>query len=172
MGKRPSIKTTKSTFLKQKPVASSSEKIPEETIRKLSEILKTTDLAEIEIRIGEMTVRVRAREEVVSHSVPSVNLVSATATIVPKVQKAPEAVSDLHIVRSPFIGTFYRSPSPSSPSFVELGQAVAKGQSLCIVEAMKLMNEIESDSAGIIEKIFVENGSPVEFNSALFGIRK
>jgi acetyl-CoA carboxylase biotin carboxyl carrier protein len=80
--------------------------------------------------------------------------------------------SELHVVRSPFIGTFYRAPSPNSAVFAEVGQSVQKGQVLCIVEAMKIMNEIEADAGGVIEKIFIENGSPVDFNAALFAIRK
>jgi acetyl-CoA carboxylase biotin carboxyl carrier protein len=76
-----------------------------------------------------------------------------------------------HAVNSPMVGTFYRSPSPESPTFVEVGTQVTRGQTLCIIEAMKLMNEIESDVDGIVEKIFVQNGSPVEFNQPLFEIK-
>lgn len=155
-----------------KPISSSiGPKVPEDVIRKLSDLLKSTDLAEIEISMGEMQVRVRGREQVVTHLAPT----SGPAPVGPTNRsptKSVEPHSDLHIVRSPFIGTFYRQPSPTSAAFVELNQAVSKGQTLCIVEAMKLMNEIESDSSGVIEKIFVESGTPVEFNMPLFGIRK
>jgi acetyl-CoA carboxylase biotin carboxyl carrier protein len=78
--------------------------------------------------------------------------------------------ADLHIVKSPIVGTFYSSPSPETPPFVTLGARVDEGQALCIIEAMKLMNEIEADVAGEIVKIFVENGQPVEYGEALFGI--
>lgn len=151
--------------------------IPEGAIRKLADILNSTDLAEIEIKSDKMTIRVRAREAssggfvhttAVHHSAaPVASGVSAST----KASDAPAVDAGLHIVRSPFVGTFYRAPSPTSPNFVEQGQATTKGQSLCIVEAMKLMNEIEADQSGIIEKIFVENGTPVEFNTALFAIR-
>ena len=73
-----------------------------------------------------------------------------------------------HTVKSPMVGTFYRSPSPGSPSFVEIGQTVTKGQTLCIIEAMKLLNEIESDAAGVVKAILVENGQPVEYGQPLF----
>lgn len=79
--------------------------------------------------------------------------------------------SKLHILNSPMVGTFYRSPSPDSPSFVEVGSKVKPGDTLCIIEAMKLMNEIESDISGRIEKILIENGKPVEFNQPIFLIR-
>jgi acetyl-CoA carboxylase biotin carboxyl carrier protein len=75
-----------------------------------------------------------------------------------------------HTLKSPMVGTFYRSPSPGSPSFVEIGQTVTKGQTLCIIEAMKLLNEIESDAAGIVKAILVENGQPVEYGQPLFVI--
>lgn len=169
MAKKPStnkVKTTNSKLSSQPGV-----KVPEETIRKLSDLLKATDLAEIEISMGGLNVRVRGREQVVTHFA-SPAVVPQPVNIASKPQKSVEPQSDLHIIRSPFIGTFYRAPSPNSPAFVELNQTVSKGQPLCIVEAMKLMNEIESDSSGMIEKIFVENGTPVEFNQPLFGIRK
>jgi len=82
-----------------------------------------------------------------------------------------KANSNLHTIYSPIVGTFYRAPSPESPSFVEIGSKVKQGDTLCIIEAMKLMNEIESDASGTIEKILVENGKPVEFNQPLFLIK-
>src|SRR5256886_16030059 len=86
---------------------------------------------------------------------------------------APEArlTEDLHLVKSPIVGTFYGSPSPGSEPFVKLGAFVETGQTLCIVEAMKLMNEMESDETGEVMRIFVENGQPVEYGQPLFGIR-
>lgn len=158
----------------KKPTSKSP--VPEELIKRLSDLLKLTDLAEIELSLKDTTVRVRAKEAqvapVILGSPQAVTTPSAQPHSISKPSKSVEAHSDLHIVRSPFIGTFYRAPSPTSPSFVEMGQAVSKGQVLCIVEAMKLMNEIEADSSGVIEKIFVENGTPVEFNTPLFGIKK
>ena len=89
----------------------------------------------------------------------------------PKVDQAPGTAKGFtsgHIVKSPFVGTFYRSPTPGADSFVEIGARVKKGQTLCIVEAMKLMNEIEADREGVVREILSENGQPVEFDQALF----
>lgn len=78
---------------------------------------------------------------------------------------------DLHYIYSPMVGTFYRSANPSSPAFVEIGEAVKKTQTLCIIEAMKLMNEIESDIDGVVEEIFIENGKPIEYGQRLFSLK-
>ncbi len=88
-------------------------------------------------------------------------------------QPAPVAITktDKHTIQSPIVGTFYSAPSPDSPPFVEIGTHISEGQTLCIVEAMKLMNEIESDVSGIVEEILVKNGNPVEFNQPLFVIK-
>jgi acetyl-CoA carboxylase biotin carboxyl carrier protein len=82
-----------------------------------------------------------------------------------------EGKNDLHFISSPMVGTFYKAPDPSSPPFVEIGETVQKNQTLCIIEAMKLMNEIESDVDGVLEEIFVQNGKPVEYGKKLFAIR-
>ena len=84
---------------------------------------------------------------------------------------APSASDDLHLVKSPIVGTYYGAPSPGAEPFVKVGGFVATGQTLCIVEAMKLMNEIESDTSGEVLRVFVENGQPVEYGQPLFGIR-
>ncbi|MBN8554240.1 MAG: acetyl-CoA carboxylase biotin carboxyl carrier protein [Deltaproteobacteria bacterium] len=153
--------------------ADNSGEVPEKVIRKLSDLLKSTDLAEIEISTGKMNIRVRAREAAVAPMIVSAPVSASVPSSSTSVSKpSVEAQSDLHIIRSPFVGTFYRSPSPTHPAFVEANQTISKGQTLCIVEAMKLMNEIEADVSGLIEKVYVENGTPVEFNSPLFGIRK
>ncbi|MCB9654286.1 MAG: acetyl-CoA carboxylase biotin carboxyl carrier protein [Deltaproteobacteria bacterium] len=86
--------------------------------------------------------------------------------------RAPERADDAHVVRSPFVGTFYRSPSPSDPPFVEVGQRVSRGQTLCIVEAMKLMNEIEAEVEGVVLEIVAENSKPVQYGEALFRIAR
>ena len=104
--------------------------------------------------------------EVHSASAPA----SAPAAAAPP-QKPTESAEDLHIVRSPIVGTFYESPSPGSPPFVKAGDTIAVGQVLCIVEAMKLMNEIESDVAGEIVKKLVSNGQPIEYGQGLFEVR-
>lgn len=99
---------------------------------------------------------------------PIVEISSETSELVALETKEK---TNLHTIYSPIVGTFYRAPSPESPSFVEIGTKVRQGETLCIIEAMKLMNEIESDANGIVEKILVENGKPVEFNQALFLIK-
>lgn len=86
-------------------------------------------------------------------------------------QDAPEHKNDLHYISSPMVGTFYRAPDPSSPPFIEIGEPVKKNQTLCIIEAMKLMNEIESDVDGILEDIYIQNGKPVEYGKKLFAIK-
>ena len=91
--------------------------------------------------------------------------------VAPAAPKEPEPAENLHIVRSPIVGTFYESPSPGSPPFVKPGDLVSLGQVLCIVEAMKLMNEIESDVAGEIVKKLVTNGQPIEYGQELFAVR-
>lgn len=97
--------------------------------------------------------------------------VSAVAAPAAAPEPAPAADEDLYVVNSPIVGTFYRSPSPTADPFVRMGDRVDVGAVLCIVEAMKLMNEIEADKAGEIVKIFVDNGQPVEYGQPLFGIR-
>lgn len=115
-------------------------------------------------------------------SVPSENLISQAAispmniapvneTVINVQDNNTKSSQNYHTIYSPIVGTFYKAPSPDSPSFVEVGSVVKPGDTLCIIEAMKLMNEIESDSSGIIEKILVENGKPVEFNQPLFLIK-
>lgn len=95
----------------------------------------------------------------------------AAAAAEPAAGAAPEAPAITgHVVKSPMVGTFYRAPSPGAPAFVELGQSVTKGQTLCIIEAMKLLNEIEADASGTIKAILVENGQPVEYGQGLFVI--
>src|SRR5262249_2244910 len=97
--------------------------------------------------------------------------VSEAASPAPAATEVRAPSEDLHVVKSPIVGTYYESPSPGAESFVKLGQIVDTGQTLCIVEAMKLMNEIESDASCEIVRIFVENGQPVEYGQPLFGIR-
>ena len=104
---------------------------------------------------------------------PSTGSSSASAAASPAATapSEPRSTEDLHLVKSPIVGTFYGSPSPGAEPFVKIGGYVEDGQTLCIVEAMKLMNEIESDSSGEVLRIFVENGQPVEYGQPLFGIR-
>jgi acetyl-CoA carboxylase biotin carboxyl carrier protein len=86
-------------------------------------------------------------------------------------QQAEESEAGLHVITAPIVGTFYRSPNPESDSFVNLGDRISKGQVLCIIEAMKLMNEIESDADGVIERIYPQNGQPIEYGEKLFAVK-
>lgn len=150
------------------------KKVPEELIRQLSKLLKTTDLSEIELSYDDFSVRVKGKESPTNFVMGSAPAYSAPvfgpATTSETLKE--DLSGDLHIVRSPFVGTFYRSSSPTADPFVSEGQNVSKGQTLCIIEAMKVMNEIECDSAGTIDKVYVDNGTPIEYNTPLFGIRK
>jgi acetyl-CoA carboxylase biotin carboxyl carrier protein len=158
-------------------------------LKELIEFLIEKDIAEFELERGDVKVRIkRGSEPVVStgtpdtrffavHSAPppSHELGSAPAATHPAASAAaaqpPAPEEGLHIVRSPIVGTFYESPSPGSPPFVKPGDVVEAGQILCIVEAMKLMNEIESDVAGEIVKKLVANNAPIEYGQELFAIR-
>ncbi len=152
-------------------------------LKKLKEILKIvekTDFAEVEIVEKDWRLRVgrNSSNQPVAISYPAVSMPhAAQAPVAAPAQAlaptaAPAKVEEAkgHIISSPFVGTFYRSPSPDSASFVVVGQKVQKGQTLCIVEAMKLMNEIESDFDGKIVEIYPSNGQPVEFGEKLFRI--
>jgi acetyl-CoA carboxylase biotin carboxyl carrier protein len=102
---------------------------------------------------------------------PAAAPVASAAPVVAAEPPAPPAEADLHIITSPIVGTFYRSSSPTTEPFIKLGDAIEAGQTLCIVEAMKLMNEIQSDISGTVAKILVENAQPVEYGQPLFGIK-
>jgi acetyl-CoA carboxylase biotin carboxyl carrier protein len=145
-------------------------------VKKLIELLEASDIAEIEIKEGEEAVRISRA----SSSAPAVYSapVAAAPAPAPVAAAAPAAGDDKpaapvtsgHVVRSPMVGTFYRSPSPSSPPFVEVGTHVKVGDVVCIVEAMKMMNQIEADQAGVVEAILIEDGEPVEFDQPLITI--
>ncbi len=158
-------------------------------IKELIEFLIEKDVTEFELERGDVKLRVKRGQDV--HMVaapapvpvvaapaiaPPAAPLAAAATVAPAaaapVAVAPKAEEEgLHTVKSPIVGTFYEAPSPGSPPFVKVGDHVNLGQVLCIVEAMKLMNEIESDVAGEIVKILVNNGQPVEYGQPLFAIR-
>jgi acetyl-CoA carboxylase biotin carboxyl carrier protein len=145
-------------------------------VKKLIELLEASDIAEIEIKEGEEAVRISRA----SSSAPAVYSapVAAAPAPAPVAAAAPAAGDDKpaapvtsgHVVSSPMVGTFYRSPSPSSPPFVEVGTHVKVGDVVCIVEAMKMMNQIEADQAGVVEAILIEDGEPVEFDQPLITI--
>ena len=158
-------------------------------LKSLMRALRRYDLTEIEIRQGDEEVVIR-RGGVHSSSgfVPAAfpmttgarGVANAPADLIANVHAPANSVAlvasgddpSLHTVTSPLVGTFYRSPSPNSKAFVEVGSTVKAGQVVCIVEAMKLMNEIESDVDGVVTEILVENGKPVEFGEKLFKIKK
>ena len=146
-------------------------------VKKLIELLEESGIGEIEIKEGEESVRISRGVSGIpagpaSYAAPPVPAAAPPAAAPAPTPEAGGAAEEAagHIVRSPMVGTFYRSPSPSSPAFVEAGKTVKPGDVLCIVEAMKMMNQIEADVAGTIEKVLVENGEPVEFDQPLFSI--
>ena len=146
-------------------------------VKKLIELLETSDIAEIEIKEGEEAVRISRNSSVTTTVVAPPASAAPIAAPAPSPaapaaageKSAPQATSG-HVVSSPMVGTFYRSPSPSSPPFVEVGTHVKAGDVVCIVEAMKMMNQIEAERAGIIEAILVKDGEPVEFDQPLVTI--
>lgn len=143
-------------------------------VKKLIELLEESGIAEIEIQEGEESVRI-SRYSQVSNAAPlqvaaaPVAAAPAAAPAAPAAaeEPAPAAVEG-HAVKSPMVGAFYRAPSPGASPFVEVGQSVKVGDTLCIIEAMKLLNQIEADKAGTIKAILVENGQPVEYDQPLF----
>ena len=140
-------------------------------LKTLIELVETSGIAELEIQEGEERVRITrataAGAPAVVHGSPQVASASQTPAPTAAAAVAP-AEPEGHQVKSPMVGTFYRSATPGAAPFVEIGDTVAKGDTLCIVEAMKLMNEIEADAAGVIKAILTENGQPVEFGQPLF----
>jgi acetyl-CoA carboxylase biotin carboxyl carrier protein len=147
-------------------------------VKKLIELLETSDVAEIEIKEGEESVRISRS----SSAVPAVSYPAppppaaphyappAPAEAAPAPAPSAEPAARGKAVLSPMVGTFYRSSSPSSPPYVEVGQTVEPGDVVCIVEAMKMMNQIEAEYGGVIEAILVEDGEPVEFDQPLIRI--
>ena len=144
-------------------------------VKKLIELLEASSVDEIEIKEGEESVRISrntgAPIAMAASPVPAAP--AMPAPVAPALAPAPApapAVNTDDAVKSPMVGTFYRSPSPEAPSFVEVGQSVRAGDVLCIVEAMKMMNQIEADRAGTVTAIHAENGEPVEFDQPLITI--
>jgi acetyl-CoA carboxylase biotin carboxyl carrier protein len=155
-------------------------------LKELVEFLIEKDVAEFELERGDVKVRIKRAADappallpdsryIAVQSVPAtgpqalsqqVSRIDAAAGPVP-----PAPLDDLHIVKSPIVGTFYESPSPGSPPFVKVGDTLEVGQVLCIVEAMKLMNEIECDVAGVLVKRLIANGQPIEYGQELFAVR-
>ena len=143
-------------------------------LKTLIELVETSGIAELEIQEGEERVRI-TRSVVAGQqhgAVTGANGAAASAAAVAPSPppEAPAPVAEGHVVKSPMVGTFYRSATPGSKPFVEVGDTVEEGATLCIVEAMKLMNEIEADKSGVVKAILTENGQPVEFGQPLFVI--
>lgn len=143
-------------------------------IKKLIELLEESDIGELEIKEGEESVRI-SRNSPVTYAAPQVMaapVAAAPAAAAPAAAAPEEKANTLlgHVLKSPMVGTFYSAPSPGSPAFVQVGQHVKPGDVICIVEAMKMMNQIEADKAGVIEAILVEDGDPVEFDQPLVTI--
>jgi acetyl-CoA carboxylase biotin carboxyl carrier protein len=143
-------------------------------LKKLIDLVQESGIAELEITEGEEKVKI------VKGGGVSVSAAPAIAPAVAEARPAPPAATPAaaageatagqegHVVKAPMVGTFYRSPSPDAKAFVEVGQAVKEGETICIIEAMKLMNEIEADASGVVKAILVENGQPVEYGQPLF----
>ena len=145
-------------------------------VKKLIELLEESDIDELEIKEGEESVRISRHANRTQpiyaappYPMPPAAAAPAPAAVAAEAEVEAESING-HVVKSPMVGTFYRSPSPSSPSFVELGQNVKAGDVVCIIEAMKMMNQIEADKSGVIEAILIEDGQPVEFDQPLITI--
>jgi acetyl-CoA carboxylase biotin carboxyl carrier protein len=147
-------------------------------LKKLIDLVQESGIAELEITEGEERVRIASGGAVsvtplaaaatpvaaVPAAAPATAVPAAAAPAIAAAETAPEG----HIVKSPMVGTFYRAPSPDAKAFVDVGATIKAGETVCVIEAMKLMNEIEADASGTIKKILVENGQPVEYGQALF----
>ena len=151
-------------------------------LKTLIDLVETSGIAELEIQEGEERVRitralapgpVHYAPMPVAQAAPSLGAhvhVPSTGGAVPNAEAPASHAPEGHLVKSPMVGTFYRAGSPGAKAFIEIGDTVKEGDPLCIIEAMKLMNEIESDKAGVVKAILVENGQPVEFGQPLFVI--
>jgi len=144
-------------------------------LKKLIDLVEASGIAELEITEGEEKVRIAksiAGAPMMMAHAPQMMHAAPPPVAAAPVAAAPaeDAVPEGHVVRSPMVGTFYRAPAPGSKNFAEVGQSVNAGDTLCIIEAMKLLNEIETDQGGVIKAILVENGQPVEYGEPLFVI--
>jgi len=147
-------------------------------LKKLIDLVQESGIAELEITEGEEKVKIvkGGAASIAPASAAALGLAAAApveARPAPAAAAAPpaagpEAGQEGHVVKAPMVGTFYRSPSPDAKPFVEVGQTIKEGQTICIIEAMKLMNEIEADASGVVKAVLVENGQPVEYGQPLF----
>ena len=149
-------------------------------VKKLIELLEESGIDELEIKEGEESVRISRHSKTPAaqqYFAPQPMMAAPAAAPAPAASAAAPVAAEAAapalrgtIVRSPMVGTFYRKPSPTSPNYAEVGQSIKKGDTLCIVEAMKMMNHIEAEVAGVIDAILVEDGQPVEFDQPLFTV--
>src|SRR4051812_2007069 len=142
-------------------------------LKKLIDLVQESGIAELEITEGEEKVKIVKGGAVTVGAAPIVAMPAAAPAAPASAAaavgaEAPAAGQEGHVVKAPMVGTFYRSSSPDAKPFVEVGQAVKEGDTICIIEAMKLMNEIEADASGVVKAILVENGQPVEYGQPLF----
>ncbi len=137
-------------------------------IKKLIELIEGSDISEIEISEGEESIRISRYSTTASAPVN----VATPGVVIPAsiINETTEEIHSGHVLKSPMVGTFYKASSPGSAPFVEIGQSVNEGETLCIIEAMKILNQIEADKTGIIKKILVDNAQPVEYDQPLFVI--
>ena len=144
-------------------------------VKKLIELLEESGISEIEISEGEESVRISRHPTgggymMPSYAAPPPAAAAPVAAAAPAAESAQPAVPAGHVVSSPMVGTFYRAPSPGAKDFVEVGQSVKVGDTLCIIEAMKMMNQIEADKSGVVKAVLADNADPVEFGQPLFVI--
>ncbi len=147
-------------------------------LKTLIDLVAESDIAELEVTEGESKVRIVKSSAMPQNQMVMMQPQGMQQHYAPAHAPAPAAAAPVavvaeptgHIVKSPMVGTFYRSSSPGSPAFVDVGSTIKEGETLCIIEAMKLLNEIDSDVSGVVTKILVENGQPVEFGQPLFVI--
>ncbi len=144
-------------------------------VKALAELAKTNDLAKIKVTDGDKTITIETTNGTVVQTIAAPAAAPMAMPAAPSASQAPSApaaaADNTHAVTSPMVGTFYEAASPESPPFVKVGDKVTKGQTLCIIEAMKLMNELESDADGTVVEICSTNGQPVEFGQTLFKIQ-
>ncbi|MDO9220462.1 MAG: acetyl-CoA carboxylase biotin carboxyl carrier protein [Thiobacillus sp.] len=143
-------------------------------LKKLIDLVEASGIAELEITEGEEKVRIAksiaGAPMMMAHAPQMMHAPVPAAPVAVAPVPAEDALPEGHIVRSPMVGTFYRAPAPGAKNFAEVGQSVSAGDTLCLIEAMKLLNEIETDESGVIKAILVENGQPVEYGEPLFVI--
>jgi len=142
-------------------------------LKKLIDLVQESGISELEVTEGEEKVRIAKHlpapaAQATYVAAPAPDAAAAAPAAAAPAAPAEAALPEGHVVKSPMVGSFYRSSSPGGKAFVDVGQSVAIGETLCIIEAMKLMNEIESDAAGVVKAVLVENGQPVEYGQPLF----